>query len=138
MLQPHGAEQAQNTPSRVTFMRFQTPKAMSSLELLGNARKTIQAYTGTWLLQQEGRSPQDCLDYSERRNKTFEREAGLGLTVINTITSPELWAYASRVKTGNDMRQRLNQGQASLHGLCTFLFVSEGQVVNARLEGVAA
>ena len=58
--------------------------------------------------------------------------------VINTITSPELWAYASRVKTGNDMRQRLNQGQASLHGLCTFLFVSEGQVVNARLEGVAA
>jgi hypothetical protein len=37
-----------------------------------------------------------------------------------------------------DMRQRLNQGQASLHGLCTFLFVSEGQVVNARLEGVAA
>ena len=60
------------------------------------------------------------------------------ITVINTITSPELWAYASRVKTGNDMRQRLNQGQASLHGLCTFLFVSEGQVVNARLEGVAA
>ena len=58
--------------------------------------------------------------------------------VINTITSPELWAYASRVKTGNDMRQRLNQGHASLHGLCTFLFVSEGQVVNARLEGVAA
>ena len=58
--------------------------------------------------------------------------------VINTITSPELWAYASRVKTGNDMHQRLNQGQASLHGLCTFLFVSEGQVVNARLEGVAA
>ena len=58
--------------------------------------------------------------------------------VINTITSPELWAYASRVKTGNDMRQCLNQGQASLHGLCTFLFVSEGQVVNARLEGVAA
>jgi hypothetical protein len=60
------------------------------------------------------------------------------LSVIHTITSPELWAYASRVKTGNDMRQRLNQGQASLHGLCTFLFVSEGQVVNARLEGVAA
>lgn len=55
-----------------------------------------------------------------------------GRRVINTITSPELWAYASRVKTGNDMRQRLNQGQASLHGLCTFLFVSEGQVVNAR------
>jgi hypothetical protein len=52
--------------------------------------------------------------------------------VINTITSPELWAYASRVTTGNDMRQRLNQGQASLHGLCTFLFVSEGQIVNAR------
>src|SRR2546428_6887817 len=25
------------------------------------------------------------------------------ITVINTITSPELWAYASRVKTGNDM-----------------------------------
>ena len=62
----------------------------------------------------------------------------LWICVINTITSPELWAYASRVKTGNDMRQRLNQGQASLHGLCTFLFVSEGQVVNARLEGVAA
>ena len=89
MLQPHGAEQAQNTPSRVTFMRFQTPKAMSSLELLGNARKTIQAYTGTWLLQQEGRSPQDCLDYSERRNKTFEREAGLGLTFgVNALVSP--------------------------------------------------
>jgi len=48
--------------------------------------------------------------------------------VINTITSPELWAYASRVKTGDDMRQRLNQGQASLHGLCTFLLVSEGRL----------
>lgn len=67
-----------------------------------------------------------------------ERPAVLKSPVINTITSPELWVYASRVKTGDDMRQRLKQELASLHGLCTLPLVSEGEVVSTELGGVAA
>ena len=41
--------------------------------------------------------------------------------VINTIISPELWAYVSRIKTGDDMRQHLKQGLTLLHGLWVLL-----------------